>query len=444
MSRMEKAPEPSMEDILASIRKIIAEEPAGAQASGASAPGATAAKSSTAQHAQVSSPAQQAPASQHSASPSQPAAAKAATPAPRRPASQATVDDVLSLADDVPTVRSPAAAPRPQIPAAQSSAGTKPAGAEQSLDWARPKPAQPAPQQPRVPSAPAQSLPAPFFAADAAKAAPSKPDSAAATPVAQNGLSDLGSFVPGRFDDKATAASPSRPDASPLAGLLNGLGKLGQPLPASQQPTQHANGVVAPRQGSGTDLNGAAAHAAAVVKSPEKKPEPAPLKSQVVAEAAKSDAMPAAKALSPLLDAPTQPQAPAPVKPAAAAEPQKPPLAASNAVAKVDTPNSALPATVKAPVTEKAVAAEPLVSAPVLLGTPLPAPAVVAPKPLVPASAAASTMPAVMNSVEERVVELLRPMIREWLDNNMPRMVEKALSNELAASAKPKGPASRN
>ncbi len=34
------------------------------------------------------------------------------------------------------------------------------------------------------------------------------------------------------------------------------------------------------------------------------------------------------------------------------------------------------------------------------------------------------------------VAELLRPMLREWLEANMPRMVEKALRIELAEGLK--------
>ena len=40
--------------------------------------------------------------------------------------------------------------------------------------------------------------------------------------------------------------------------------------------------------------------------------------------------------------------------------------------------------------------------------------------------------------MEDTVAELLRPMLRQWLDANMPRVVEKALRVELAASVQPK------
>ncbi|MFV0296195.1 MAG: DUF2497 domain-containing protein, partial [Hyphomicrobiaceae bacterium] len=43
-----------------------------------------------------------------------------------------------------------------------------------------------------------------------------------------------------------------------------------------------------------------------------------------------------------------------------------------------------------------------------------------------------------VRTLEDTVVDLLRPMIRQWLDDNMPRMVEKALRIELAQSVKAK------
>ena len=50
---------------------------------------------------------------------------------------------------------------------------------------------------------------------------------------------------------------------------------------------------------------------------------------------------------------------------------------------------------------------------------------------------AASTVNAVgVRTVEDIVAELLRPMLRQWLAENMPRMVEKALRVELAEGLK--------
>gem|GEM_PF-3886155 len=46
-------------------------------------------------------------------------------------------------------------------------------------------------------------------------------------------------------------------------------------------------------------------------------------------------------------------------------------------------------------------------------------------------------------TLEETVADLLRPMLRQWLDANMPRIVEKALKTELAErGTTAKGPAS--
>lgn len=39
-----------------------------------------------------------------------------------------------------------------------------------------------------------------------------------------------------------------------------------------------------------------------------------------------------------------------------------------------------------------------------------------------------------VRTLDDTIIDLLRPMIRQWLDDNMPRMVEKALRIELAAS----------
>jgi cell pole-organizing protein PopZ len=43
--------------------------------------------------------------------------------------------------------------------------------------------------------------------------------------------------------------------------------------------------------------------------------------------------------------------------------------------------------------------------------------------------------------MEDTTADLLRPMLRQWLADNMPRMVEKALHIEIAESVKsPKKP----
>ena len=70
----------------------------------------------------------------------------------------------------------------------------------------------------------------------------------------------------------------------------------------------------------------------------------------------------------------------------------------------------------------------------------------VAPQPYTPTSltgairaaeAAAASSTGVAGPIEDATAELLRPMLRQWLSENMPRMVEKALHIEVAESVKP-------
>jgi cell pole-organizing protein PopZ len=59
----------------------------------------------------------------------------------------------------------------------------------------------------------------------------------------------------------------------------------------------------------------------------------------------------------------------------------------------------------------------------------------------VPVSSPAATLsPPAQRTLEDTVVELLRPMLRTWIDTNMPVMVEKALRAETAAMAPPLKP----
>ena len=48
------------------------------------------------------------------------------------------------------------------------------------------------------------------------------------------------------------------------------------------------------------------------------------------------------------------------------------------------------------------------------------------------------------HSGQDGAAELLRPVLRQWLADNMPRIVERALHMELAAGVKPRGPKSDN
>lgn len=61
------------------------------------------------------------------------------------------------------------------------------------------------------------------------------------------------------------------------------------------------------------------------------------------------------------------------------------------------------------------------------------APATLAPAPVVPADQGDGSD---VRSLDDTVAELLRPMLRQWLADNMPRIVEKALRIEVAESLK--------
>lgn len=54
-------------------------------------------------------------------------------------------------------------------------------------------------------------------------------------------------------------------------------------------------------------------------------------------------------------------------------------------------------------------------------------------------TATAAPPPTAQRSMEDVVVELLRPLIRDWLDANLPRLLEPALKAELAEREKAKG-----
>ena len=69
---------------------------------------------------------------------------------------------------------------------------------------------------------------------------------------------------------------------------------------------------------------------------------------------------------------------------------------------------------------------------------PVPAAAPVAPQPsTLPAPVAdVGSMP-VNRSLEDAVADMLRPMLQQWVADNMPRIIERALRNEVASALKP-------
>ena len=113
---------------------------------------------------------------------------------------------------------------------------------------------------------------------------------------------------------------------------------------------------------------------------------------------------------------------PPPVSPALAGMLAEPLPAASPAAL---TPAAAMAETVVQTAPQMAAAPGLADLAPVGVAAPITAvaaaTAVVAPPPIVAAQATARTM-------EDMVAEMLRPMLREWLDSNMPRIIEKTFA----------------
>ena len=141
---------------------------------------------------------------------------------------------------------------------------------------------------------------------------------------------------------------------------------------------------------------------------------------------------PVAEAAAPAFaQAPVDVVAEAAVPPAAV---EQVPVALEIAVAPVEAAPPVVAEAAPAPTPEIAIAPEPVAEAHAPATEPIPAFAPVAtelaaPAPIVlaPPIAAAQAVPRTM---EDMVAEMLRPMLRDWLDTNMPRIVEKAMTKD--------------
>ena len=512
MSQAEKAGEPSMEEILSSIRKIISEDPvAKSPAAAPPPPASVAAAPAKPTPAQAASgllaslsravptsfspgpnpspnPAMQAPViSTPAAAPAPIASLNAgltAGPGQPAPANSSTdsLDDILGLADSPGLASVAASAPGPvATPAAKPSLSLP--------SWMTQKPAPAAHGPAAQPAAPQPAAQAPFERAQlerpasqphavAPAAAPiTLPPQTREAPVFQPAQSaaafdasslhpsrsDFGAVVPGRA---APVAAPQtsgprfsdiRPDA--LADRLNG-GTYRAPqvrLHAASEPEPEPNG----RDGAAESSEQTSPSAHFTPGGPHKTPAADPLPVQ--------DTALAAPVVTPATPKP-EAQAEAVLKPGPIPEPIKVEMPAAVAPLPRETisapladvrsaPSGDIPAMAGSrPVASSApIVSAPVVSAPVLtpsattpavatpaiatpaIATPLAAPAAVSqPSPAIASSPAVATgtPDEPTRTMEDTVAELLRPMLRQWLDTNMPRVVEKALRVELAASAK--------
>lgn len=432
MSNPEKRDERSMSDILASIRKIMAQEPAETAPgpgkgpfNGASGParepelrlppqlnmpaGSVAAPGPVAEAVSLDELLAEAPIATPSTSrvPEPPAPAKA-TPGPASALQAGGAPEWLfprsgtsDTAKDIeaPILPGPSqakeAAPAPVAKAAPESVPVSPAA---KAETPSPKPSEP----PKSAKEPAQ----------AAVVGPPAPK-----------LGDLGSVVPGKLDGAAPspaldvgAPRPAAADRAvlgpPLAGPL-----LGEPprAPAAAAPMQEVPGADALRRLiAGVIPPSAHPSVAPAAKAPEPAPVPAAVRTD---EAPKSDASPKAtpKTKVEAKPAPASPPAAKAVEtpaPAPAPAPAAKPAAAAPTPAPTPAPKPAAPAAAPPPAAKAAA--------------PAPAAAAPAPRP-------AAVTPAGGKTMDETVVELLRPLLREWLNTNMPRLIEPALKAELEA-----------
>lgn len=493
MSRPEAAAETNMEDILASIRKIIAEEPHAAKApqeardgrgigglddamSRGAAPGAPL-------PAQSPSGASLAGALRGaSTAPSAADPGPAAVPEPKAP-----LDGLDDLLDDVPALplRPTAGAAHAGTPSQPAALTTREAPVAQrsfeELLRERPSPKPAEPSGARAPQHPSPFDLSPLAIAGRAAA----PPAGAAKPSA-----DLGAIVPSRaFDEAARGPAPEVPAAGDpfrwpgpkLTGAPDFLrktasapektieeksvppGAMAAPAtpPAEPAPTSRYEVIAAmpPRT--------EAAHVAGADKA-----SPVPFGVKPPEMAFGGSAADTAPAAGPGLEAaaePAEPAAtPAPAPQSVIADPAaKPDLDQDGSLAG-ESPDSTLEAvaiesTAAAASALGALAAglaassksflppgeaaprgaadpvAPADAAPAAVEMPSPAPAVSA-TPQQPAPSTADVQPVAPSSaptretrtLEDTVAEMLRPMLRQWLDDNMPRMVEKALRVEVA------------
>ena len=442
MSKVEKSSEPSMDEILNSIRKIIADDSTGNRppqppsAVPLPPPG----------NASFNTPL--------AAAPPPPLASRSVPP----PTASA-VDDVLDdFARATPAAR--ASPPAPTPPRADPNVPSWLTSRTPSTPAAD-KPAAPAPAPP-----PPHLTVKPFFspaARDAPAASTETPPSLA--PVSPSpdrpAPGSLSAFVPTR--PEAQSPPPSLPDfvlpperrsvAATRVDVDPAVNGRGDHPETSQ--TAHATSHVAVSQPPpSSDRSPPADQPGAIVSDLAATPrtgEAVPHTQVLASPAARPDSNGAAgidpvgaKASAPATETPPTPRPAATTNGSISARSVAPSPQSSNGAAKDDmvitgpplAPNRppVSPASIPSPSSGPTPAAQ--ISARVSPTPPTQGPA---PQHVVSTSRPAAGAPGgPVRTMEDTVVELLRPMLRQWLDANMPRIVEKALRVELSEDGKKK------
>jgi cell pole-organizing protein PopZ len=367
MQRSPKATEPSMEEILASIRKIIAEDPTGA-------------------------------------APPQPAPSRmpAAPPVSARPGQ--------------PLLPASAQRPLPEGPPPHT-AGERRKAADLDADLADLLGSIP-PRSPGLPPAP-----------------PAPADGPADPKLGQR---------PQRQPGKANGAAGQMPAGAPaLQQTHRPLSEALSRARAAERPSSADGAPALPAAPAQASQDADLARRGRVAPPPLAEPAPAPGGERSVERAIAQPAQPpssgrGSESKRPSLE-PTKVSEPAAELPAAGAavDPRGRQAESDSSAAKpVSAKTGGQPVTAPDAVSAAAAAVARKVAATI------PATAVPS-RPFGASRAAAGAAGEATRTLEDTVAELLRPMLRQWLETNMPRIVEKALRVEIADSANPaKGPAS--
>jgi cell pole-organizing protein PopZ len=421
---MEGTSEASMEEILASIRKIIADEPAPSPTMPESPPNPKGFDLPAAREPAREPMAPEAPASRSSGLPffrsASPAATPAVTPAdiplPMPPRSRAAaIDDDLAGLIETPAPAAKAPSPAP-APAAVSS----------SVEAAREKWANLInPGGPATAAAAPTPTPAVMPSLTALSVKPeapvSAPPTASVAPAVSTGLfaPRKGGFYP---PQEPVRTEPTLPLPTPAPAAA--------PIPS---PAPVSTGFIP------------------MPKAPEPVVTPSPSWADGLDSATKPAAPSLPQSNDPVLKAP---------EPVAAAPDALPPQTASEASAASARALDDLVAGLNKTAAAPAGAPEPVIPAPVVSAPVVPSPVVeavkpvvseavaapsVTPAPVAPATAApaieaiATPSPAVTQgrSFEDVVADMLRPLLEKWIDENMPRIVERALQRDASLAKKP-------
>lgn len=483
MNRPDKAGEPSMEEILASIRQIISDDPA----TGVPVPAIE-------------------------ANPLVPQSAKgAAKPDPVPPAMPPPVDslsgvlkngplpptrplgskrplpfdhDLADMLDEVDSGTSAGPAPKPDIrvPPELSAHPTSTANGEAKLNGAAALPPQLAVPTPSVPPPPfgaapaASETPAPrtFGFPPLRKASfyppptqPTLPPIGDAMPAAEGAgaagparveealkrISDFGSLVPGEVGvgastaagplpapvREAAADAPAVPDlALSVEPGVRGFGAR-DPLPT---PTSLPTPALTPAPAlTPTPSPQATIPVAAAIAEPVSEPvvlapaapEPVSVPEAVSVAVPAPSATPAVvvpdlAAVLPVVDVQPADAAPQPAAAAPAAVEPDPSVVAAQAL---DALAQGLAASAAASALGAAASQQPLIALKPVLDPPDARPG---PAPSPPHGAAP---PTAGRTLEDAVADMLRPMLQQWVADNMPRIIERALRVEVAKTVKP-------